>query len=772
MWKNILLKTTLLLTLLTGFTACQDDDVIDETKLEAGPVSISVPQNPWHIPSRADFYMFLVESQGYAWTASTESDWLTLDTTQGLHGSTYLRFSVEENTDPFARVAVITVADSQNPDEFRLQVRIRQSGYNDEDNATLTGDMLKKHRMGYGYDVMKDYASDESFSDLPILDYEQVVKLEEEKNMLIISEDRRHYQEIETFSGNTLTELASELTNNMTSGGTFLGCGKVTTSSTSVFRSKTIEQSCGYIRLKQITSSRTIDLGALAAEATSDDSPLYSKEFREAIRNMKSVGDASNIINTFGTHIVSSADLGGSISLEVLISREQSVEEEHSVKTVTKKVFGKKTSQSSSTYDKYVEQNGLDYQASIDCTGGTVATQNAIKAYIDRKEQVPSSAIINWQNSFQDDPAETQDYNVGMVGCQLAPIYTLINDPTKRAWMEEAFEKYTNTQVTKYEDTPAHVAVWEAMIDFWDKGNKRVLLGKTKGNASVLLAKEYVPSIRTDKTVIVAYPVLNNKAFFYGGVFVGDKEHVPGYVRWLGNNPIYEPFEDEKFQNYEGNELFHPDEGTLLELYIYNGGIHAIKPEDYNYNEYTALSELTEYHPGAYIEHMPFVKVGPYLWAEKGNVLDKYFPPKSMIDFVPGTDTRYRFCFIDNNMYTFSLPTVKELESLMQITTTYNPDILFNLNSEYYNEIGAMWAKGYIYAVIGPEFYQFSGDKTAFVFATDNDNKICIGRLSPSKKLNTFTTTEYFRFLHMNVMRPDGDSYIQLVEVLSNIPTD
>ena len=83
-----------------------------------------------------------------------------------------------------------------------------------------------------------------------------------------------------------------------------------------------------------------------------------------------------------------------------------------------------------------------------------------------------------------------------------------------------------------------------------------------------------------------------------------------------------------------------------------------------------------------------------------------------------------------------------------------------------------MWAKGYIYAVIGPEFYQFSGDKTAFVFATDNDNKICIGRLSPSKKLNTFTTTEYFRFLHMNVMRPDGDSYIQLVEVLSNIPTD
>ena len=614
MWKNILLKTTLLLTLLTGFTACQDDDVIDETKLEAGPVSISVPQNPWHIPSRADFYMFLVESQGYAWTASTESDWLTLDTTQGLHGSTYLRFSVEENTDPFARVAVITVADSQNPDEYRLQVRIRQSGYNDEDNATLTGDMLKKHRMGYGYDVMKDYASDESFSDLPILDYEQVVKLEEEKNMLIISEDRRHYQEIETFSGNTLTELASKLTDNMTSGGTFLGCGKITTRSTSVFRSKTIEQSCGYIRLKQITSSRTIDLGALAAEATSDDSPLYSKEFREAIRNMKSVGDASNIINTFGTHIVSSADLGGSISLEVLISREQSVEEEHSVKTVTKKVFGKKTSQSSSTYDKYVEQNGLDYQASIDCTGGTVATQNAIKAYIDRKEQVPSSAIINWQNSFQEDPAETQDYNVGMVGCQLAPIYTLINDPTKRAWMEEAFEKYTNTPVTKYEDTPATVNIASAQQTWKNDNHKRVLIGKLDNADRVLLANEYVPTIRTDKTVTVAYPVLNGKAFYYSGVFVGDEDHAPGNVRWLGNNPVYEPSENITPNNATYSSLFNTDTKSLKQLYIYNGGVNILPSDEQG--KAVSFSQVN-----APRSRIPLVKVGNYLWGETTSMI-------------------------------------------------------------------------------------------------------------------------------------------------------
>lgn len=767
MWKNILLKTTLLLTLLTGFTACQDDDVIDETKLEAGPVSISVPQNPWHIPSRADFYMFLVESQGYAWTASTESDWLTLDTTQGLHGSTYLRFSVEENTDPFARVAVITVADSQNPDEYRLQVRIRQSGYNDEDNATLTGDMLKKHRMGYGYDIMKDYASDESFSDLPILDYEQVVKLEEEKNMLIISEDRRHYQEIETFSGNTLTELASELTNNMTSGGTFLGCGKVTTSSTSVFRSKTIEQSCGYIRLKQITSSRTIDLGALAAEATSDDSPLYSKEFREAIRNMKSVGDASNIINTFGTHIVSSADLGGSISLEVLISREQSVEEEHSVKTVTKKVFGKKTSQSSSTYDKYVEQNGLDYQASIDCTGGTVATQNAIKAYIDRKEQVPSSAIINWQNTFQDDPAETQDYNVGMVGCQLAPIYTLINDPTKQAWMKEAFEKYTNTPVTKYEDTPATVNIASAQQTWKNDNHKRVLIGKLDNADRVLLANEYVPTIRTDKTVTVAYPVLNGKAFYYSGVFVGDEDHAPGNVRWLGNNPVYEPSENIIPNNATYSSLFNTDTKSLKQLYIYNGGVNILPSDEQG--KAVSFSQINTPQ-----SRIPLVKVGNYLWGEK----------TSMIAGAKGkvkNNSHYTQYDKDNtfiqNTQSYSLPDEKALQSIMQITTAYDPDILFGSNSEQKNELGLRWAKGFLgvtykFIIFGEKIIEY--DNQAFILPVKKENDtIEIGRCSLSTQVVFYTPSSYFKAInqaHEDLSWMD-ETYIPVIEVLNNIPT-
>ena len=191
MLKRLLFPLTLLLCLAVATTSCRDDDdgLIDlPEELVSGPIRISVPENPWRIKRVADYYAFYVECQGSGWIATCESEWLTLTPTEGSE-SQYIRFDVEENTEPFARVAVITIADAKEPDTYRVQVRIRQSGYNDEDNATLTGDMQKKHRMGYGYDIMKEYASDGSYSDNPILDYDKVVEAEEAKGITIISED-------------------------------------------------------------------------------------------------------------------------------------------------------------------------------------------------------------------------------------------------------------------------------------------------------------------------------------------------------------------------------------------------------------------------------------------------------------------------------------------------------------------------------------------------------------------------------------------------------
>ena len=405
MLKRLLFPLTLLLCLAVATTSCRDDDdgLIDlPEELVSGPIRISVPENPWRIKRAADYYAFYVECQGSGWIATCESEWLTLTPTEGSE-SQYIRFDVGENTEPFARVAVITIADAKEPDTYRVQVRIRQSGYNDEDNATLTGDMQKKHRMGYGYDIMKEYASDGSYSDNPVLDYDKVVEAEEAKGITIISEDRRHYQDLEIFSGTTITELAGKLTRNMDSKATFLGCGKISDTKTDIYRNKTIEEVCGLVRLKQIISSRTIDIGMLRSQATSDDSPLYSQEFRKALKELNE-NNAYAFLNKFRTHLVVSADLGGSLELHTTITRETSIETQHSVTTVTKKVFGKNKGQSSQSYDTYQGEIGIDYKADLTCVGGDSKTHGVMQAAVNAKRQITPDEIKKWQASFNIDP--------------------------------------------------------------------------------------------------------------------------------------------------------------------------------------------------------------------------------------------------------------------------------------------------------------------------------------------------------------------------------
>ena len=642
MLKRLLFPLTLLLCLAVATTSCRDDDdgLIDlPEELVSGPIRISVPENPWRIKSAADYYAFYVECQGSGWIATCESEWLTLTPTEGSE-SQYIRFDVEENTEPFARVAVITIADAKEPDTYRVQVRIRQSGYNDEDNATLTGDMQKKHRMGYGYDIMKEYASDGSYSDNPVLDYDKVVEAEEAKGITIISEDRRHYQDLEIFSGTTITELAGKLTRNMDSKATFLGCGKISDTKTDIYRTKTIEEVCGLVRLKQIISSRTIDIGMLRSQATSDDSPLYSKEFRKALKELNE-NNAYAFLNKFRTHLVVSADLGGSLELHTTITRETSIETQHSVTTVTKKVFGKNKGQSSQSYDTYQGEIGIDYKADLTCVGGDSKTHGVMQAAVNAKRQIIPDEIKKWQASFNIAPADTgKEYNVGMVGCRLIPIYEIINDPDKRRLVQIAFSKYTKSpeMAPKPEDTPARIEIDIVRKEWLQRQSSCALKADTRNkNRYFIFVKEYVPAIRRDDAVIIAYPFIEEKPYFYCGVFIGDADNHPGAVRWLGNNCLYEPNDSVRYDNAQFAHLFDANSKSLKQLYFYNAAVQIMPPKQNNkYIVEDSIHSITSVHPlrtssekiiysagDDENDKLYLIKVGPLMWFEASYSLQK-----------------------------------------------------------------------------------------------------------------------------------------------------
>lgn len=455
--------------------------------------------------------------------------------------------------------------------------------------------------MGYGYDIMKEYASDGSYSDNPVLDYDKVVEAEEAKGITIISEDRRHYQDLEIFSGTTITELAGKLTRNMDSKATFLGCGKISDTKTDIYRNKTIEEVCGLVRLKQIISSRTIDIGMLRSQATSDDSPLYSQEFRKALKELNE-NNAYAFLNKFRTHLVVSADLGGSLELHTTITRETSIETQHSVTTVTKKVFGKNKGQSSQSYDTYQGEIGIDYKADLTCVGGDSKTHGVMQAAVNAKRQITPDEIKKWQASFNIDPADTgKEYNVGMVGCRLIPIYEIINDPDKRRLVQIAFSKYTNSpeMAPKPEDTPARIEIDIVRKEWLQRQSSCALKADTRNkNRYFIFVKEYVPVIRRDDAVIIAYPFIEEKPYFYCGVFIGDADNHPGAVRWLGNNCLYEPNDSVRYDNAQFAHLFDANSKSLKQLYFYNAAVQIMPPKQNNkYIVEDSIHSITSVHP-------------------------------------------------------------------------------------------------------------------------------------------------------------------------------
>lgn len=737
--------------------SCRDDEgFTDELELVSGPIRVLVPENPWRIQREADSYSFYVECEGSGWVASTESEWVTLTPSSGQE-SQYLRFDVEENPEPFARAAVITVADAKDPHTFRVQVRIRQSGYNDEDNETLTGDMLQRHRMGFGYDIMKEYASDNSFSKYPVLDYEKVVALENSRNLVIISEDRRHYQDLEIFSGRTVTELSGKLTKSMDSGSSFFGSREQST--TSILRTKSIDQVCGVVRLKQIVSSRTIDVGAFRSQATSDESPLFSGKFREALRKIQTKEDAAQLILQFGTHLVVSADLGGCLHLEVLISRDTSIEEQHSVVTITRKFFGITVGQSNHQYDSYQGEIGLDFDGKMTISGGHPDTHHSILAAVRDKRQISPAEIKTWQASFNMDPTQVKDYNVSMVGCRLIPLYELVNDARTRACLQAAYADYTHSPalMPTPEDQPLRVELAPQLKDWEKEHHSRVFKVEQSGTVRTVLAREYVPSIRTDAPVVVAYPVIKGKPYFFSGLFVGDEDHRPGAVRWLGNSSLYEPNDSICAERSEFAHLF-TERGSLKQIYLYDAGVQILPP--WNGQKYVPDSEI-DYHFTRSVlvlntenflqaSSIPLVKVGPWFWTESSSsripmttvFYDSYLKWQNDADY---TLTYYPLSNLIHlpkwDQHNARFVTYAQAESLLKVCQG-NLDALFNTDGNGRNLLGLKWMKGYLskMAFHSPVW----SDTNSYLLVTYNGTTREISRLTPSGRTSHLSNKAYF----------------------------
>lgn len=688
------------------------------------------------IPAESDFHSIYIESEGEGWTCQNSSDWLTLSVSEG-NGSCYLDFSSTTNRNQFARVTFIHICDKNDPDRYKVSVRVIQEAGEPNVQGTLTGDMNRQHRMGYGYNISKEYMNDSSFSSLPILNYYRIVDMEKVVGN-IITENIRNNQEVEKFSGVTLTEITVKMTEKKADYTDFALFGKTSESTTELFSRKTSSQECGIVRLKRVVSSRTVDMGMLRTQnlsLTDTTHTMFDSRFCSALNEMmKSPKEKMrDFFNTYGTHLVVSADLGGVLELYTVIDRATSTETEKSVISVSSKLFGITVGKGNLETEGGESSEDVTYKADLKIYGGSQETQNIIKEKINGQGQI--SGVISeeemngWQNSLvlTPDIQSGQKYNAALVDCQVVPIYELITDPDISSMLEDLTYEYLGARKTSSRDEQTHgILSMDKVRENWADGNSAVQVIHSPNNASDMVGvacREYVPAIRADKSCTVIYPMVNGFPYLYCGLFTGDENHRPGCVRWVGNQCVYEPNDSVFRENPKFSSWFNSD-GSLKNVYFYWSSVHAApekqksQPVSFNVRfgsadvsavNWESLSDIgwTDTHSSTKL-----VKVGPLFWSETSKPLKqtmaewRFLNVIKHLEFNPGSGLKGYYSAISDVMTDdyledrFSylvlngLPTEVQARSLMYVING-RPELL-NYGTDGRNGLGLVWPKGVI----------------------------------------------------------------------------
>lgn len=571
-------STVLLLVLALLFGACHhNEDVIEPDPVTPSSAkTLKLHTTSKVLGSLQGWYTLVAEvtvgddgkDQNTNWTLSTDVDWISLSATEG-SGNAILSFKVAENRSS-SRYATITLADPDDP-ENRYELSLEQD---EVGNSTLSGTMERKHAMGYGYNMALKYADDEAFSALPILDYDKIVALEKQEGMRYITENYRHAEKVNSFSGNTYTQLSRSYSE--TSNDDVIFWGSKSDIKEFHKNKKSVSQTCSYIRLCETVTSRTVDMGMIMA---AEPSTVFADAFLQAVEQLPSNGaidDAAvlEFINAYGTHFCVSADLGGYVSINALVNRDTLYTHEEITKSITKKRFFVEgsTETTHKVSDSYLEK--LDPQYEFHCAGGSEDAQDDIIESLNNGNMPDLTA---WQESLRDEEGALLTANLALVDLRTIPIYDLITDTHKRSHVRQVLLnelRRKGVDCSAMEDDKGYDTYGFSLENALDD-DTYLAFGMEGENARLLLTREYVPSIRKDALVEVVYPVVNGRPYLTHGIFLGDKTHNPGDIRWFGDESTYEP-DTIRASDARFADLFDSQSGKLKQVYYYFHDLHIL----------------------------------------------------------------------------------------------------------------------------------------------------------------------------------------------------
>ena len=497
------------------------------------------------VEAGAHEFTFDIKTEGQ-WTVTSQNRFLHVQNGSGT-GNATVTVRVENNTFEDRKLGRLSIA-FPGHEELNKTITVEQKYLGDYGGnaADIIETSNKIYAVGYSYDITGEWASPNSVK----------VEIFDTKQLITDGIESVNAAQVElsdyTVTGSTISEVSNKLTVKASVEGSYGGFkGEANASfDMETSESSTYEYASTYFDVQKRRASLSKSPQSLIFDYMTDDAynainGLKVKTNR-GMRNLypNTREGFQRLISDFGTHVIVEAGLGGRLRRSLQVNTSE-ITSAYDVKAFAKASYDGVVKAEASV-DEHFKQSYKENAKAISLTMSVLGGDEELATKVGAEKSFTAENYEAWKESVTKD-------NMALVNFSdhsLVPLYELVDREAEGGEDRyKALKSYmTDGSVAADFSTYKCGTVTEFTVPSFEnaKYNETLIKDIYLGGQWVgQVCNEYIPNINRDKRVTVVYPVVNNKARYNMGFYMGDgKSHKPARVSWYGTNVAVEAYEE------------------------------------------------------------------------------------------------------------------------------------------------------------------------------------------------------------------------------------
>ncbi|MBR5325660.1 MAG: hypothetical protein IKU49_04110 [Prevotella sp.] len=547
--------------------ACSDSDDDKYVADVSLPATVSTTQEGYIlVEAGASEFTFDIKTDGQ-WTVTSQNRFLHVKNGQGT-GNATVTVAVENNTFEDRKLGTLDIA-FPGHEELNRSLTVEQKYLGDYGGnaADIIETTNKIYAVGYSYDITGEWASPNSVK----------VEIFDTKQLIADGIEGVNAAQVElsdyTVTGSTISEVSNKLTVKASVEGSY-GAFKGEANASfdmETSESSTYEYASTYFDVQKRRASLNKSPQSLIFDYMTDDAynainglPVQTKRGKRNLYPNTPEG-FKRLISDFGTHVIVEAGLGGRLRRSLQVNTSE-ITTSYDVKAFAKASYDGIVKAEASV-DEHFKQSYKDNSKAIRLSMSVLGGDEALATKLGAEKTFTAENYEAWKESVTTDNMALVNFS----SSSLVPLYELVDIEAEggedrynalKSYMTDGsvaadFSTYKCGTVTEFTVPSFTDAKYNSTLI------KDIYLG---GQWVGQVCNEFIPNINRDQRVTVVYPVVNNKARYNMGFFLGDSTHKPARVSWSGTNVSVEAYED-------------LDYGTATTVYLRGASVLPALPE-------------------------------------------------------------------------------------------------------------------------------------------------------------------------------------------------